>query len=60
MNLIWFDLEGPLAPQHSVYELMKPFPRAGKTFKAITRGDDLQIFVAQCFQFLSRDINIGG
>jgi energy-converting hydrogenase A subunit R len=41
MNLICFDLEGPLAPQDNAYELMKLFPRAGKIFEVISRYDDL-------------------
>jgi len=60
MNLIWFDLEGSLPSQHNAYERMKPFPRDGKTLEVISRGDALQISVTQCFQFLSRDINVGG
>ena len=41
MNLICFDLEGPLAPQDNAYELMKLFPRGGKIFEIISRYDDL-------------------
>ena len=41
MNLICFDLEGPLAPQDNAYELMKLFPRGGKIFEVISRYDDL-------------------
>jgi energy-converting hydrogenase A subunit R len=41
MNVICFDLEGPLAPQDNAYELMKLFPRGGKIFKVISRYDDL-------------------
>jgi energy-converting hydrogenase A subunit R len=41
MNLICFDLEGPLAPQDNAYELMKIFPRGGKIFEVISRYDDL-------------------
>jgi len=41
MNLICFDLEGPLAPQDNAYELMKVFPRGGKIFEVISRYDDL-------------------
>lgn len=39
---------------------MKPFPRGGQTSEVISRGDGLQISVAQRFQFLSRDIDVGG
>ncbi len=41
MNLICFDLEGPLVPQDNAYELMKLFPRGGKIFEVISRYDDL-------------------
>ncbi|MCK4353673.1 MAG: hypothetical protein KAW83_00330 [Dehalococcoidia bacterium] len=41
MNLICFDLEGPLAPQDNAYELMKLFPDGGKIFEVISRYDDL-------------------
>ena len=41
MNLICFDLEGPLAPQDNAYELMKLFPSGGKIFEVISRYDDL-------------------
>ena len=41
MNLICFDLEGPLAPQDNAYELMKLFPDGGKLFEVISRYDDL-------------------
>jgi energy-converting hydrogenase A subunit R len=41
MNLICFDLEGPLTPQDNAYELMKLFPRGGKIFEVISRYDDL-------------------
>lgn len=41
MNLICFDLEGPLAPQDNAYELMKLFPNGGKIFEVISRYDDL-------------------
>jgi energy-converting hydrogenase A subunit R len=41
MNLICFDLEGPLAPQDNAYELMKLFPSGGKIFEIISRYDDL-------------------
>jgi energy-converting hydrogenase A subunit R len=41
MNLICFDLEGPLAPQDNAYELMKLFPRGGKILEVISRYDDL-------------------
>lgn len=41
MNLICFDLEGPLAPQDNAYELMKLFPGGGRLFEVISRYDDL-------------------
>lgn len=41
MNLICFDLEGPLAPQDNAYELTKLFPRGGRIFEVISRYDDL-------------------
>jgi Uncharacterized protein conserved in archaea len=41
MNLICFDLEGPLAPQDNAYELMKLFPGGDKIFEVISRYDDL-------------------
>ncbi len=41
MNLICFDLEGPLAPQDNAYELMKLFPNGDKIFQVISRYDDL-------------------
>ena len=41
MNLICFDLEGPLAPQDNAYELMKLFPDGGRIFEVISRYDDL-------------------
>jgi energy-converting hydrogenase A subunit R len=41
MNLICFDLEGPLAPQDNAYELMKLFPCGDKIFEVISRYDDL-------------------
>lgn len=41
MNLICFDLEGPLAPQDNAYELMKLFPGGDKVFEVISRYDDL-------------------
>jgi len=41
MNLICFDLEGPLAPQDNAYELMKLLPSGGKIFEVISRYDDL-------------------
>ncbi len=39
--MICFDLEGPLAPQDTAYELMKLFPRGGKIFEVISRYDAL-------------------
>jgi energy-converting hydrogenase A subunit R len=41
MNLICFDLEGPLAPQDNAYDLMNLFPHGGKVFEVISRYDDL-------------------
>jgi energy-converting hydrogenase A subunit R len=41
MNLICFDLEGPLAPQDNAYELMKLFSNGDKIFEVISRYDDL-------------------
>ncbi len=41
MNLICFDLEGPLAPQDNAYKLMKLFPNGDKIFQVISRYDDL-------------------
>jgi len=41
MNLICFDLEGPLSPQDNAYELMKLFPSGGQIFEVISRYDDL-------------------
>jgi len=41
MNLICFDLEGPLAPQDNAYELMKLLPHGDKIFEVISRYDDL-------------------
>jgi energy-converting hydrogenase A subunit R len=40
MNLICFDLEGPLAPQDNAYELMKLYD-GGRIFEVISRYDDL-------------------
>ena len=41
MNVICFDLEGPLSPQDNAYELMKLFPGGGRVFEVISRYDDL-------------------
>ena len=41
MNLICFDLEGPLSPQDNAYELMKLFPGGDKIFEVVSRYDDL-------------------
>ncbi len=41
MNLICFDLEGPLAPQDNAYELMKLMPHGDEIFQVISRYDDL-------------------
>jgi energy-converting hydrogenase A subunit R len=41
VNIICFDLEGPLSPQDNAYELMKLFPKGDKVFEVISRYDDL-------------------
>ncbi len=41
MNLIFFDMEGPLSVQDNAYELMKLFPNGGQVFEVISRYDDL-------------------
>lgn len=41
MNIIFFDLEGPLTTQDNAYELMKLFPNGEKIFEVISRYDDL-------------------
>jgi len=41
MNLIFFDMEGPLSIQDNAYELMKLFPNGGQVFEVISRYDDL-------------------
>ena len=41
MNVICFDLEGPLATQDNAYELMKLSPGGGEVFEVISRYDDL-------------------
>lgn len=41
MNLICFDLEGPLSPKDNAYELMKLFRNGDKVFEVISRYDDL-------------------
>ena len=41
MNLICFDIEGPLAPQDNAYDLMKLFPNGDKIFEVISKYDDL-------------------
>jgi energy-converting hydrogenase A subunit R len=41
VNLICFDLEGPLSPQDNAYELMKLSPQGDRVFEAISRYDDL-------------------
>lgn len=41
MNVICFDLEGPLTSQDNAYELMKLFPGGAKIFEVISRYDDL-------------------
>jgi energy-converting hydrogenase A subunit R len=42
MNLIFFDMEGPLSIQDNAYELMKLFPDGGQVFEVISRYDDLR------------------
>jgi len=39
MNLIFFDMEGPLSIQDNAYELMKLFPDGGQVFEVISRYD---------------------
>lgn len=41
MNLVFFDMEGPLSIQDNAYELMKLFPSGGQVFEVISRYDDL-------------------
>ncbi|MCK4963939.1 MAG: hypothetical protein KAH98_00110 [Dehalococcoidia bacterium] len=41
MNLVFFDMEGPLSIQDNAYELMKLFPKGGEIFEVISRYDDL-------------------
>jgi len=41
MNLICFDLEGPLSPQDNAYQLMKLFPNGDRIFEVISRYHDL-------------------
>jgi len=41
MNLIFFDMEGPLSIQDNAYELMRLFPDGGDIFEVISRYDDL-------------------
>ena len=36
MNVICFDIEGPLSPKDNAYELMKLFPGGGKIFEIIS------------------------
>jgi predicted HAD superfamily phosphohydrolase len=38
MNLIFFDLEGPLAAQDNAYELMKLFPFGAARFSKPSAG----------------------
>ena len=40
-NSIAFDLEGPLSPQDSAYELMKLFPNGDRIFEVTNRYDEL-------------------
>ncbi|MDY6918176.1 MAG: HAD hydrolase family protein [Chloroflexota bacterium] len=41
MNLVFFDMEGPLSVQDNAYELMKLFPHGGTVFEVVSRYDDL-------------------
>jgi energy-converting hydrogenase A subunit R len=41
MNLVFFDMEGPLSIQDNAYELMKLFPNGGQVFEVISHYDDL-------------------
>jgi len=41
MNLVFFDMEGPLSIQDNAYELMRLFPNGGDIFEVISRYDDL-------------------
>ena len=41
MNVICFDLEGPLSPQDNAYEVMKLVKEGDKIFEVISRYDDL-------------------
>lgn len=41
MNLIAFDLEGPLSPNDHAYELMALHPHGARVFEVISRYDDL-------------------
>src|SRR3972149_8567737 len=41
MKIVAFDLEGPLSPNDSPYELMGPFPGGREVFEAVSRYDDL-------------------
>ncbi len=41
MNLIFFDMEGPLSMQDNACEMMKLFPRGGEIFDVIKRYDSL-------------------
>ncbi len=41
MNVICFDLEGPLSPQDNAYEVMGLIPNGKRIFEALSRYDDL-------------------
>jgi energy-converting hydrogenase A subunit R len=41
MQLIFFDLEGPLSPQDNAYEVMGLIPDGHRLFEVISRYDDL-------------------
>lgn len=41
MNVICFDLEGPLSPQDNAYEVMGLIPNGKRIFEVLSRYDDL-------------------
>jgi energy-converting hydrogenase A subunit R len=41
VNVVCFDLEGPLSPQDNAYELMGCFDNGYRVFEAISRYDDI-------------------
>ncbi len=41
MNVICFDLEGPISPQDNAYEVMGLIPRGYEIFEVISRYDDI-------------------